>query len=111
MFVGILLYKFNLAKVLSRLFWLIHNLFKNKYFFDELYDLIFVRPIAIFARFSKMFDANVIDELGPGFSSKLVSVVSRFTSYLQSGYIFTYAFFMLLGVIGVMSYWIIHMVR
>ena len=107
---GILLYKFGFAEGLARMFAFIHSLFKNKYFFDELYGIIFVRGSHMFARFSKIFDSRVIDDLGPGSGAEIVSVSARLVSYMQSGYIFTYAFFMLLGVIGVMSFWIIKMV-
>ena len=110
LFMGILLYKFSFAKVLARMFCFIHNLFRNKYFFDELYGIIFVRGANMFARISKVFDGKIIDDLGPGASAEVVSASARFVSYLQSGYIFTYAFFMLLGVIGVMSFWIIKMI-
>lgn len=105
---GILLYKFGFANVLARMFSPIHNLFKNKYFFDELYGIIFVKLSNFLARFLKMFDGRVVDDLGPGSGAEVVSVSAKFVSYLQSGYIFTYAFFMLLGVIGVMSFWIIN---
>jgi len=106
LFIGILLYKFSMANKLASIFSTIHNIFKNKYFFDELYGILFVKGANILAKFSKLFDLRVIDDLGPGSGSTIVSVSARVISIIQSGYIFTYAFFMLLGVIGVMSYWI-----
>jgi len=103
---GILLYKFSIANRLASMFGYIHKIFKNKYFFDELYGVIFIRGANMIANFSKIFDGRVIDRLGPGFGAEVVSVSARIISFLQSGYIFTYAFFMLLGVIGVISFWI-----
>ena len=110
LFIGILLYKFSLADKIARRFSYIHNIFQNKYFFDELYGIIFVRGTNLFARFSKIFDGRVIDDLGPGSGVGVVSVFARMLSVLQSGYIFTYALFMLLGVIGVMSFWIMKVI-
>ena len=108
---GILMYKFGLAKILARMFGMVHGLFKNKYFFDELYEKIFGCSVRVCAQLSKIFDGKIIDDLGPGTGAEVVSVSARFVSYLQSGYIFTYAFFMLIGVIGVMSFWLVTMLR
>jgi NADH-quinone oxidoreductase subunit L len=105
-FGGIILYKFGLAEILSRVFCLIYNILKNKYFFDEIYEKTFVGGAKILAKISKLFDTNVVDGIGPMGSSTVVSFLARIASSIQSGYIFTYAFFMLIGVMSVMSWWI-----
>jgi NADH-quinone oxidoreductase subunit L len=77
----------------------------NKWFFDELYDLTFVRGAkALGDLFWKGGDQRVIDGLGPNgiawLSAKLGGRVGRF----QTGYVYHYAFVMLLGVAGLLSF-------
>ncbi len=73
----------------------------NKWYFDELYDRIFVRP-AIWL--GKLFwhggDEGTIDRFGPHGAAYAVGVGNRFTTRLQSGYLYSYAFVMLIGLIG-----------
>ncbi len=71
---------------------------KNKWYFDELYDYIFVNPskkIGYF--FWKKIDISVIDKFGPDGISKLIKYFSLKAVKFQSGYIYQYAFIMLLG--------------
>jgi len=71
----------------------------NKWYFDELYDLLFVQPAMRFGRFLwKRGDGNVIDGLGPDGIAKTVIVLMRDTVRLQTGFIYHYAFVMLIGV-------------
>jgi NADH-quinone oxidoreductase subunit L len=79
--------------------------FYNKWFFDELYDATFVR----FAKFLgdlfwKGGDQKIIDGLGPDGVSKLSYEVGRRTGKLQTGYLYHYAFVMLLGVAGLLTF-------
>jgi NADH-quinone oxidoreductase subunit L len=70
----------------------------NKWYFDELYDRIFVRPAFAIGRFFwKRGDVGTIDRFGPDGVSALVAGTSRISARLQSGYIYTYAMVMLLG--------------
>jgi NADH-quinone oxidoreductase subunit L len=73
----------------------------NKWYFDELYDLIFVRPAKWLGRFLwKTGDGKIIDGLGPdGFSARVVDI-TRGVVRLQTGYVYHYAFAMLIGVAG-----------
>lgn len=104
---GILLYQFGLAQYLAKKFSILHNIIQNKYFFDEAYEMCFIKPFRILSNISRIFDKKVIDDFGPGATTEIVSISAKLASYFQSGYIFSYAFFMLLGVIGVMSFWLI----
>jgi NADH-quinone oxidoreductase subunit L len=71
----------------------------NKWYFDELYDLLFVRPTMRLGRFLwKTGDGSVIDGLGPDGIAKSVIVLMRDTVRLQTGFIYHYAFVMLIGV-------------
>jgi NADH-quinone oxidoreductase subunit L len=79
----------------------VYNFVANKWYFDELYDRIFVRP-AIWL--GKLFwhggDEGTIDRFGPHGAAVAVGVGNRFTTRFQSGYLYSYAFVMLLGLIG-----------
>lgn len=71
----------------------------NKWYFDELYDFLFVRPAFRIGRaFWKGGDGAIIDGLGPDGVSARVLDVTRNVVRLQSGYVYHYAFAMLIGV-------------
>ena len=84
---------------------LIYRFLLNKWYFDELYDFIFVRPAKWLARFFwKGGDGFVIDGFGPdGIAANVLRVTRRMVG-LQSGYVYHYAFVMLLGVAGIVSW-------
>jgi NADH-quinone oxidoreductase subunit L len=71
----------------------------NKWYFDELYDFLFVNPAKWLGRFLwKKGDGWLIDGLGPdGVSSRIIDI-TRGVVRLQTGYVFHYAFAMLIGV-------------
>jgi len=71
---------------------------KNKWYFDELYDYVFVKPskkIGYF--FWKKIDVSIIDKFGPDGVSQLIKYFSLKAVKFQSGYIYQYAFVMLIG--------------
>jgi NADH-quinone oxidoreductase subunit L len=77
----------------------LHAFLFNKWYFDELYDLLFVRPSLWLGRlFWKQGDGRIIDGFGPDGISALVAKLSLRTRRLQSGYVYHYAFAMLIGV-------------
>ena len=78
---------------------LLYRFLLNKWYFDELYDFLFVRPAKAIGRFLwKKGDGAVIDGLGPdGISARVVDVTQAVVR-LQTGYIYHYAFAMLMGV-------------
>ncbi|HEY5678064.1 MAG TPA: NADH-quinone oxidoreductase subunit L, partial [Myxococcales bacterium] len=79
--------------------------FYNKWFFDELYQGTFVAAAKWLGDlFWKGGDQKVIDGLGPDGVSAVSLVVGRQTGRLQTGYVYHYAFVMLLGVAGLLSY-------
>mgnify|MGYP000910914283 CR=1 FL=1 len=83
----------------------------NKWYFDELYDAIFVRPAAALGRgLWKTGDGALIDGFGPnGIASTSVSVARRI-SRLQTGYLYHYAFAMLIGVFLLVSWYVLRSV-
>jgi NADH-quinone oxidoreductase subunit L len=77
----------------------------NKWYFDELYDRIFVRPALWLGRlFCHRGDEGTIDRFGPHGAAVAVGVGNRLTARLQSGYLYSYALVMLLGLIGAASW-------
>ncbi len=79
----------------------------NKWYFDELYDVLFVRPAKQIGSFLwKKGDGMVIDGLGPdGISARVVDVTNRVVR-LQTGYVYHYAFSMIVGVGGLVTWYI-----
>jgi len=79
----------------------------NKWYFDELYNAIFVRPAMGLGRFFwQQVDIGLIDRLGPNGAAWIVSLASRGAVRLQSGYLYSYALVMLVGLVGAIS-WVI----
>ena len=84
---------------------LVYKFLLNKWYFDEIYDFIFVRPAKWLAGlFWKGGDGYVIDGFGPdGIVANVLRVTRRMVA-LQTGYVYHYAFVMLLGVAGFVSW-------
>jgi NADH-quinone oxidoreductase subunit L len=77
----------------------------NKWYFDELYDLVFVRPTLRLGRFLwKYGDGWLIDGFGPDGISARVLDVTRNVMRLQTGYLYHYAFAMLIGVAALITW-------
>src|SRR5882724_8297152 len=84
---------------------LLYQFLLNKWYFDELYDLIFVRPAKWIGRFLwKVGDGYIIDGFGPDGVSARVLDVTRNVVRLQTGYLYHYAFAMLIGVAGLITW-------
>ncbi|WP_257165734.1 NADH-quinone oxidoreductase subunit L [Bradyrhizobium sp. SRS-191] len=84
---------------------LLYKFLLNKWYFDELYDLIFVRPAKWLGRFLwKKGDGFVIDGFGPDGVSARVLDVTRNVVKIQTGYLYHYAFAMLIGVAGLITW-------
>jgi NADH-quinone oxidoreductase subunit L len=83
----------------------LYTFFYNKWFFDELYQATFVRAAKFLGDlFWKGGDQKIIDGLGPDGVSALSVRVGKGAGRLQSGYVYHYAFVMLLGVAGLLTY-------
>jgi NADH-quinone oxidoreductase subunit L len=80
----------------------------NKWYFDEIYDVLFVKPAMWLGRFLwKKGDGFVIDGMGPdGISARVVDVTNRVVR-LQTGYVYHYAFAMLIGVAGLVTWYLL----
>lgn len=77
----------------------------NKWYFDELYDAIFVKPALFIGRFLwKHGDGSTIDGAVNGVAMGIVPFFTRLAGRAQSGYIFTYAFWMVLGIAALVTW-------
>ncbi|MGV6800836.1 MAG: NADH-quinone oxidoreductase subunit L [bacterium] len=82
---------------------LIYDFLKNKWYFDELYRFLFLNPARWLGRFLwKQGDGRLIDGFGPDGLSGLAHIGSRLMVRLQSGYIYHYAFAMLIGIVTIL---------
>lgn len=91
------------AKVVST-FKGIHALFFRKWYFDEAYDAIFVKNTLRAGFIFWKSDKNIVDGLGPdGVAARSLNIASALRKF-QTGYVFHYAFVMLVGVIGFISW-------
>jgi NADH-quinone oxidoreductase subunit L len=89
---------------------MLYQFLLNKWYFDELYDLIFVRPAKRLGRLLwKVGDGYIIDGLGPDGVSARVLDVTRNVVKLQTGYLYHYAFAMLIGVAGLITWFMFGM--
>ena len=78
---------------------------KNKWYFDEIYNVIFVKPALAIGRFLwKRGDGNTIDGFLNGVAMGVVPFFTRLAGKAQSGYIFTYAFWMVLGIAALVTW-------
>jgi NADH-quinone oxidoreductase subunit L len=87
----------------------LYNFLLNKWFIDEFYEKIFIKPakkIGLF--FWKQGDQGIIDRFGPDGISKLIKKISDKASLFQTGFIYDYAFAMLIGLSILLTYLILN---
>lgn len=88
----------NIPKVIMENNKPLYIFLKNKWYFDEIYESTFIKPskkLGLF--FWKRIDGLIIDRFGPDGISKLIKIFSVIAVKFQSGFIYQYAFIMLLG--------------
>ena len=77
----------------------LYDFLLNKWYFDEIYNFIFVNPAKALGRFLwKRGDGNVIDGTLNGVAMGIIPFFTKWAGRMQSGYIFTYAFAMVIGI-------------
>jgi NADH-quinone oxidoreductase subunit L len=87
----------------------LYNFLVNKWYFDELYDFIFIqssKKIGLF--FWKTIDIKIIDRFGPDGLSLLIKNLSLRASKFQSGFIYQYAFMILIGLSALLTFLILN---
>jgi NADH-quinone oxidoreductase subunit L len=83
----------------------LYNFLINKWYFDELYEFLFTKPVKLIGFVLwKKGDQNIIDRFGPDGFSKAIKFISNKAVKFQSGFIYDYAFVMLLGLSFLITY-------
>lgn len=104
---GYIAYMFvpSIPQAVTKAFKPLYVLFFRKWFFDEIYDVVFVRSArALGNLFWKGGDGAIIDGCGPDGASAISRAVSRFLSRFQTGFVYQYAFMMMIGLIALVSW-------
>jgi NADH-quinone oxidoreductase subunit L len=97
----------GVPKAVANQLHVLYDFLLHKWYFDELYDLLFVRPAFAIGRVLwHRGDEKTIDRFGPNGSAWLVQVGTRAAGRLQTGYVYTYAFVMLIGLTAAVT-WVI----
>jgi NADH-quinone oxidoreductase subunit L len=98
----------SLPRMLANRFQGIYRFLLNKWYFDELFDFLFVKPAFWLGNgLWKGGDGAVIDACGPDGLAAVTRDIARRTSALQSGYLYHYAFAMLIGVAAFVTWYIV----
>jgi NADH-quinone oxidoreductase subunit L len=98
----------GVAPSLTARFGALHTFLYNKWYFDELIDMLIVRPVAAAGRFARYtFERRFVDETLVGGSTGLVRAGSAAVRAAQSGFIRYYAALLVLGVTGVGFYFLL----
>ena len=98
----------DLPPELARQQSLLYQFLLNKWYFDEIYDFLLVRPALWLGRLLwKGGDERVIDGLGPDGISARVIDITRSVMRLQTGYLYHYAFAMLIGVAALVTWFML----
>jgi NADH-quinone oxidoreductase subunit L len=98
----------SLPRELARRYDALYRFLLNKWYFDELYDFLFVRPAMWLGRtLWKRGDGWLIDGFGPDGVSARVLDVTRNVVRLQTGYLYHYAFVMLIGVAAMITWFLV----
>ncbi|MEE1876341.1 NADH-quinone oxidoreductase subunit L [Altererythrobacter litoralis] len=86
-------------------FRVVHQFVYNKWYFDELYNFLFVKPAFWLGRiFWQMGDVGTIDRFGPNGAAWLVQQGAVVAKKVQSGYLYSYALIMLLGLVAAITW-------
>ena len=86
----------------------LYKFLKNKWYFDELYEVIFIKSSKNIGSFLwKFCDVRIIDGFGPDGISNLIKKFSQKANKFQSGFIYQYAFVMLLGFSALLTFLIV----
>ncbi len=102
----IYLKKKGVTKTVSEKFALLYRFFMKKWYIDELYNTLFVQPTKCLAQILwKQGDVNGIDAMGPNGAAGISKLSAQLMSKLQTGYVYHYAFVILVGVVALVTFW------
>jgi NADH-quinone oxidoreductase subunit L len=97
----------DIPAAIQRRFSAINTLFENKYYFDKFNEVVFAGGARLLGKvFWRGGDVTIIDGLIVNGSVKVVSWIATVTRFFQTGYVYHYAFTMIIGVFVLMTLWI-----
>ena len=100
-------YRKELAKTLASYLSPLYAISLNKWYVDEFYNKIFVKPVFFLASFFwKSGDQKSIDAFGPDGVSRLINLLARGASRIQSGFLYHYVFIMFGGLVIILSWFV-----
>lgn len=103
MLIGYIIFSTNIAEKISKILKPMYLLVRNKFYFDEIYERIFVKTNDFLASISKWVDKNIIDFCATKVTSEISLYYARRISKLHNGIINLYAFFMLATAAAILS--------
>jgi NADH-quinone oxidoreductase subunit L len=96
------------ARLVERFPWA-HRFLGHKWYFDEAYDALFVRPVATFGRFGRrVIETDFVQGTIVGGATGVVRVGTSFARAIQTGYLRAYALLLILGVAGLTLYFLVN---
>lgn len=102
------IYNKELPEILAHSFNGLYLLLKNKYFIDEIYDFVFVQPFKFCSKFLwQIGEIRIIDGLGPNGLGYVSQALSNKVSKIQSGYIYNYVLIMIIGMVGIITWYLL----
>ena len=109
-FIAVIMYFYNksLPNKLAIFFRPFYLVSLNKWYFDEIYEKIIVKPFFILANFFwYRGDKKSIDAFGPDGIARIINLLSHNISKLQSGYLYHYVFIMLVGLVIILTWFVL----
>lgn len=96
---GIYVYSSNISEKIASKMKYTYCILKHKFFFDEVFDRIFVKTTKHLSNWSRKFDIKIIDRFGPNGFSLTARGFSWCMCQIQTGYIFNYAFYIIFAIV------------
>jgi NADH-quinone oxidoreductase subunit L len=98
----------GITRVLAERFAAVHNFLIHKWYFDELYDAVFVRPLSTAGSFGRrVIETEFVQGFIVGGATGVVRAGTSFARAVQTGYLRAYALLLLLGAAGLLLYFLI----
>ncbi len=96
---GIYVYSSNMSEKIASQMKYTYCILKHKFFFDEVFDRVFVKTTKHLSNWSRKFDIKIIDRFGPNGFSVAARGFSWCMCQIQTGYIFNYAFYIIFAIV------------
>lgn len=98
----------EIAKIFAHSFSGLYLVLYNKYYIDEIYNFLFIRPFKCISNILwKICDGMIIDECGPNGMANISNRLSGVIARMQSGYIYHYILVMVIGLVSLLTWYVI----